>query len=166
MSRAIILPNLCTAFNLMFGVAAIAAVINENFQLSAALIILSAVFDRADGILARRYNVASDFGREFDSLADLVSFGVAPSVLLYSSMAGIWSAAGLACFAIFTLCGAYRLARFNISSDTSSFQGVPITVAGAVLAIAVILIPNPVITMIVALLISAGMVSTIRLPKV
>ncbi|MDD2443630.1 MAG: CDP-diacylglycerol--serine O-phosphatidyltransferase [Desulfotomaculaceae bacterium] len=166
MSRVEMLPNLCTAFNLMFGVAAIAAVINGNFQLSAALIIVSAVLDRADGILARRYNVASAFGREFDSLADLVSFGVAPSALLYSNMIDWWSPAGLVCFAIFTLCGAFRLARFNISSDTTSFQGVPITVAGAVLAIAVILIPNPAVMMAVALLISIAMVSSVRIPKV
>ncbi len=166
MSRVEMLPNLCTAFNLMFGVAAIAAVINGNFHLSAALIILSAVLDRADGILARRYNAASAFGREFDSLADLVSFGVAPSVLLYSNMIDWWSKAGLVCFAIFTLCGAFRLARFNVSGDTSSFQGVPITIAGALLAIAVVLIPNPAVTMAVALLISMAMVSTIRIPKI
>ncbi len=133
MSRVEMLPNLCTAFNLMFGVAAIAAVINGN---------------------------------EFDSLADLVSFGVAPSALLYSNMIDWWSPAGLVCFAIFTLCGAFRLARFNISSDTTSFQGVPITVAGAVLAIAVILIPNPAVMMAVALLISIAMVSSVRIPKV
>lgn len=166
MSRVEMLPNLCTAFNLMFGVAAIAAVINGNYQLSAALIVVSAALDRADGILARRYNVASDFGREFDSLADLVSFGVAPSALLYSNMIDWWGPAGLICFAVFTLCGAFRLARFNISGDTTSFQGVPITVAGAVLAIAVILIPNPAVMMTVSLLVSISMVSSIRIPKI
>lgn len=161
------LPNLCTAANLLLGVMAIAAVFQHNFELSVSLIIIAAILDRVDGVLARRYDAASAFGKEFDSLADLVSFGVAPSVLLYSSMTDQWHTAGLACFAFFTLCGAFRLARFNVSSDTSYFQGVPITIAGSVLAVLVILLRDfPAAILAAGIIISLTMISSIRIPKI
>lgn len=166
MSKIELIPNLCTAANLLLGVMAIAALINRNFQLSVILIVLAAVLDRADGILARRYNVVSAFGKEFDSLADLVSFGVAPAALSYSNMLEKWHAAGLACFALFTLCGAFRLARFNVSSNPSFFQGVPITIAGSILAVVVFLLPNPLLILALSVLLSVAMVSTIRIPKI
>lgn len=166
MSRVEIIPNLCTAANLLLGIMAIAVVINHNSQLSVFLIVLAAILDRADGILARRYNAVSAFGKEFDSLADLVSFGVAPAALLYSSVLEKWNAAGLACFALFTLCGAFRLARFNVSSSPSFFQGVPITIAGALLAVVVFLIPNPAAILAAGFLLSLAMVSSIRIPKI
>ncbi len=90
MNRIEILPNLCTAANLLLGVSAIAAIINNHYQLSVGLIVLAAIFDRFDGTLARRLNVDSVFGKEFDSLADLVSFGVAPAALLYTMVLGQW----------------------------------------------------------------------------
>lgn len=166
MSRIEILPNLCTAANLLLGVMSIAAVFQHNFELSVSLIILAAVLDRVDGILARRYNAASAFGKEFDSLADLVSFGVAPAALLYSNMTDKWIPAGLACFAFFTLCGAFRLARFNVCSSSSFFQGLPITIGGAILAVVVILVHNPVAILTTGVIISLAMISTIRIPKI
>lgn len=161
------LPNLCTAANLLLGVMAIAAAFQHHFELSVSLIIISAVLDRADGILARRYDAATAFGKEFDSLADLVSFGVAPAALLYGNMTDRWHPAGLVCFAFFTLCGAYRLARFNVSSGTSYFQGVPITIAGAVLAVLVILLRQfPAAILVAGIIASLAMISTIRIPKI
>jgi CDP-diacylglycerol--serine O-phosphatidyltransferase len=165
-SKIEILPNLCTGANLLFGVLAIAAVFNNKFVLSAVFIIIAAVLDRADGIVARHYNVSSAFGRELDSLADLVSFGVAPSAMLYGTMTGKWSYAGLVCFAFFTLCGAYRLARYNISGGTTHFQGVPITIGGATLAVLVIIFHNPAVTLTASILIALAMISTIRIPKI
>ncbi|MCL6639241.1 MAG: CDP-diacylglycerol--serine O-phosphatidyltransferase [Firmicutes bacterium] len=161
-----ILPNLCTAANLLLGVAAIAAVQNKNPLMSVFLIILAAMLDRADGIVARRCNAVTAFGKEFDSLADLVSFGVAPSVLAYSAVAGTWPYPGLACFALFTLCGAYRLARFNVINCSSYFLGVPITVAGAVLAAIIALTSSPAVIVTAVLLLSAAMISTVRIPKI
>mgnify|MGYP005850239185 CR=1 FL=1 len=166
MSKIQILPNLCTAANLLLGVAALAAVMNQNFQLSVVLILLAAAFDRLDGILARRYNAASSFGKEFDSLSDLVSFGVAPASLLYRSLGWHLHIASLACFALFILCGAFRLARFNILNDPSHFLGVPITVAGSILAVAIFFIPNPIFIVALAVLLSLAMISTIRIPKI
>lgn len=166
MSKLEMLPNLCTGANLLFGVLAIAAVFNHNFEMGVAFIILAAVLDRFDGLLARHYNTVSAFGRELDSLADLVSFGVAPSVMLYGNMAEKWTYAGLACFAFFTLCGAFRLARYNISGSTSHFQGLPITIGGSILAVLVILIHNPAVTLASSVIIALAMVSTIRIPKI
>lgn len=160
------MPNLCTAANLLLGVSAITAVINYNFPLSAALIVLAAVLDRADGIVARHYNAASVFGKEFDSLADLISFGVAPAALLYcSAFAHHMSIPGLLCFMLFTLCGALRLARFNIAPSSTFFLGIPITVAGAILAILVPLVPLTQVVMVLSIILSLLMISSIRIPK-
>lgn len=167
MSRMEIMPQICTAANLLLGVSAITSVINQNYQLSVVLIVLAAVLDRADGIVARRYNAVSTFGKEFDSLADLVSFGVAPAALLYSSaLAQQMSIPGLFCFLLFTLCGALRLARFNTAQSTTFFTGVPITAAGFILAILVLLIPIPTAVMVLSIILSYLMVSNIRIPKI
>lgn len=166
MSRTLLIPNLCTAVNLLLGVSAIAAVFNRNVQLGVVFIVLAAVLDRMDGILARRYNAVSDFGKEFDSLADLVSFGVAPASLLYLVLMEEWSTAGLVCFGLFTLCGALRLARFNVTGSTTHFQGVPITAAGSLLAVIIILIPNSAVILTAGILLSFAMISTIRIPKI
>jgi CDP-diacylglycerol--serine O-phosphatidyltransferase len=161
-----IMPNLCTAANLLLGISAITAVINYNFPLSAALIVLAAVLDRADGIVARHFNAVSAFGKEFDSLADLVSFGVAPAALLYcSALAHQLSIPGLFCFMLFTLCGALRLARFNIAPSSNFFLGIPITIAGAILAIIVILVPITPVVLVLSIVLSLLMVSNIRIPK-
>lgn len=160
------MPNLCTAANLLLGVSAITTVINYNFPLSTALIILAAVLDRADGIVARRCNASSAFGKEFDSLADLVSFGVAPAALLYSSaLVHHLSIPGLLCFLLFTLCGALRLARFNVAPSTTFFLGIPITIAGAILAILVLLVPNTLVMLVLSIILALLMVSSIRIPK-
>jgi len=164
-----LLPNLCTAANLLLGVTAITAVFNNNLQLAAILIVFAAVLDRFDGILARKCNAESAFGREFDSLADLVSFGVAPASLLYVSAAGWNTTAALIVFGLFTLCGAFRLARFNVSTSsgsTKSFQGVPITAAGSILAVLVYLIPNVSVNLALGVLLSMAMISKIRIPKI
>ncbi len=161
------LPNLCTGGNLLFGVLAIAAIFNHNLALGAVFIILAAMLDRLDGHLARLSNTASAFGRELDSLADLVSFGVAPPLMLYVSMTERLSYAGLACFAFFTLCGAFRLARYNISSGSSThFQGLPITVGGAILAVLVALTQNPGVILPAGIIIALAMISAIRIPKI
>jgi len=146
---------------------AIAAVFQHHFELSVSLIIIAAVLDRFDGILARRYDAATAFGKEFDSLADLVSFGVAPAFLLYGNMTDKWHPAGLACFAFFTLCGAFRLARFNVTGGGSYFQGVPITIGGSILAVLVILLHNfPAFVIAAGIVASLAMVSTVRIPKI
>lgn len=166
-NRLEIIPGLCTAANLLLGISAIASMLNSSYKQSVILIVLAAVLDRLDGLLARRYNVVSSFGREFDSLADLVSFGVAPATLLYITASNYnLNTPGLVCFGLFALCGALRLARFNVSESTSYFTGIPITFAGALLAVLVILIPGTTAVLALSLLLSLGMISTIRIPKI
>ncbi len=160
------LPNICTGGNLLFGVLAIAAIFNHNYVLGTVLIVLAATLDRLDGYLARRYNSSSAFGRELDSLADLVSFGVAPSVMLYATLAEKWHLLGLIGFAFFVLCGAFRLARYNITSDTDYFRGLPITAGGTTLAILIVLFHNPPVALIASVIISLAMISTIHIPRI
>lgn len=166
MSRIEIVPNICTAANLLLGVVALANTLSHNYTMSIILIILAALMDRFDGMLARRYNATSAFGKEFDSLADMVSFGIAPAALMYNSVAGNWSLTGLVCFCIFTLCGGLRLARYNVSCTSSFFQGIPITVCGTTLAIIVLLIPNHIVILVASFILALAMISTIRIPKI
>ena len=166
MNRVEIIPNLCTAANLLLGVSAITAVLNFNLSLSVILILLAAVLDRFDGMLARRFDAVTSFGKEFDSLSDLISFGVAPAVLLYSSAQSAYlSTPGYFCLLLFILCGALRLARFNVTPADNYFTGLPIPAAGAVLAILVFIIPSAMVALILSVILSLLMISNFRIPK-
>lgn len=160
------MPNICTAANLLLGVIALANVFGCNYNLSVVLILIAAIIDRADGMLARHYNAVTEFGKEFDSLADLVSFGVAPGALLYSTVAGEWSPAALVCFGAFALCGGLRLARYNLCESPAYFQGVPITIAGSLLAIIIYFQPGQAFILGSGFLLALAMISNIRIPKI
>lgn len=103
------------------------------------MIVLSVLMDSLDGKVARRLSVSSDFGKELDSLSDLVSFGVAPAILTYQAILypqpDYVRYIGLGIAAVFALCGAVRLARFNMLNITTYFVGVPITFAGGFMAL-------------------------------
>jgi CDP-diacylglycerol--serine O-phosphatidyltransferase len=133
------LPSFFTLVNLLCGFSAVLAALNDRFVLASSLIAVSIVFDIADGAVARAVGSITPFGLQFDSLADLISFGVAPAVLLYTrSLVGFgwigWFAAGL-----WVACAAFRLARFNVTvdplADKRYFIGLPSPgAAGVVLA--------------------------------
>jgi CDP-diacylglycerol--serine O-phosphatidyltransferase len=163
-----IVPNLVTLSNLLLGIMAIIYTISERYALAAAAILLAALLDRMDGNLARRLGVSSDFGKELDSLADLVSFGVAPAILAYASILdAALGKAGLIIALIFIACGAIRLARFNVLDATDYFIGVPITVAGGIMALSVLL-ENYLSVWVIALFmlaLSALMVCNIKVKK-
>lgn len=133
------IPSIFTLANLLFGFLSIIWVIEENYTLAAAMILLSVLMDSLDGKVARRLSVSSDFGKELDSLSDLVSFGVAPAILTYQAILypqpEYIRYVGLGIAAIFALCGAVRLARFNMLNITTYFVGVPITFAGGFMAL-------------------------------
>lgn len=143
-----LLPNLFTSANLACGFCAILSVLTDTDQGmrdAAWLILLANVFDLMDGRIARWTNATSRFGVEFDSLADLVAFGVAPGILLYRhalDQVPTWGAV-VAC--AFCLCGALRLARFNVQSQTqtsgpcSFFTGCPIPAAASLVTTAVLI---------------------------
>ncbi|WP_068965884.1 CDP-diacylglycerol--serine O-phosphatidyltransferase [Desulfosporosinus sp. BG] len=166
------IPSIFTLANLLFGFLALIWVLEGNFTLAAAMILLSVLMDSLDGKVARRLSVSSDFGKELDSLSDLVSFGVAPAILTYQAILQPHHLSyvryiGLGIAIIFALCGAVRLARFNMLNITSYFVGVPITFAGGFMALLMFLrnmMPwyiYPASMVILAFL----MVSTFKVPK-
>jgi CDP-diacylglycerol--serine O-phosphatidyltransferase len=140
---AFLLVSSCTLASLMLGVGAILMAMQGDVRTAALCLIGCVTFDGLDGALARRLGVASPFGAQLDSLADMCSFGIAAPVVVYASLAGHVSpaAAGVAC-GLVAACSAIRLARFNVSpKDGRFFCGVPTTVAAAVLALAVLVDP-------------------------
>jgi CDP-diacylglycerol---serine O-phosphatidyltransferase len=137
---AFMLVSSCTVASLLLGVGAILLAMQGDVHTAAVCLIGCVTFDGLDGALARRLGVASPFGAQMDSLADMCAFGIAAPVVFYASLAGSVSqaAAGVAC-ALVAACSAIRLARFNVSpKDGRFFCGVPTTLAAAVLALAVL----------------------------
>jgi CDP-diacylglycerol---serine O-phosphatidyltransferase len=137
--------NGCTIGSLSLGIAAIfLAMRGADLRLAALCLIACVVFDGLDGALARRLGVASPFGAQMDSLADMCSFGVAAPVVVYAWLAGAAPAAVVvpAC-ALVAVCAAIRLARFNVSpKDGRFFCGVPTTMVAAVLALGTLISPT------------------------
>ncbi|KJS86841.1 MAG: CDP-diacylglycerol--serine O-phosphatidyltransferase, partial [Peptococcaceae bacterium BICA1-8] len=139
MSKKVIIPNIVTLANLLLGVVSLIYTMDSRYQLAAIAILLAMVLDGMDGKIARKLDVASNFGKELDSLCDLVSFGVAPALLVYSSILQDMGHIGLIIAVNFALCGAVRLARFNVLNITTHFIGVPIPLAGSLMALAILL---------------------------
>ncbi|WP_091458525.1 CDP-diacylglycerol--serine O-phosphatidyltransferase [Micromonospora inyonensis] len=162
------LVNGCTVASLMLGVTAILLAMQGDVRLAALLLIACVAFDGLDGALARKLNVASPFGAQMDSLADMCSFGLAAPVVVYASLAGtLPTAAALAC-ALVAACAAIRLARFNVSpKDGRFFCGVPTTMAAMVLALAVVIdLPVPPVVQVAGVaLLAFAMVSSFPYAK-
>jgi CDP-diacylglycerol--serine O-phosphatidyltransferase len=135
-----LLPNLLTTAGLFSGFFAIVASMNNHFESAAVAIFIAMVFDGLDGRVARMTNTQSDFGAEYDSMADIVSFGMAPALVMYNwALHDLGKLGWLAAF-IFVAGGALRLARFNTNIDTVDkrfFQGLAIPSAAAIIAGAV-----------------------------
>lgn len=136
------IPNLITIAGLCLGISAVRYALDGKFQIAAALIILAAMMDGIDGRVARYLNSVTEFGAQMDSLADIVSFGVAPSVVIY-----LWSlheipykGVGWAIVLFYIICSAIRLARFNVQAMNGGtekiadnyFTGMPIPAAACV----------------------------------
>lgn len=128
--------NTITLINLLFGSLSLVSTLDQNYRTAAFFILLAMVMDGLDGRLARRLGIISEIGKELDSLCDLVSFGVAPAILLYSQVLQPFPfMLGLIAAVLYIMCGAFRLARFNVLNIKDYFVGIPITLAGAALAI-------------------------------
>lgn len=133
-----ILPNLFTAASAFLGVISIIASLKTNYKEALIYILLSLLCDGLDGRVARLTKTTSKFGVEFDSLADLVAFGVAPAIFFYMSIGVHFGKLGSLITAFFVVFGAIRLARFNVTTGTyepSVFIGLPIPTAAIVSAI-------------------------------
>ena len=181
------IPNSLTALSLLLGLGSIVTAQIGDLEFAAWLIVWCGLLDTMDGIAARLLKATSSFGAEFDSMADLVSFGVAPGVLIFNTglqIAGVEVESGqfwvlLAACGVFVLAGAMRLARFNLASSkprTGWFAGIPITAAGGGLlsSMVIVLLRHddiavllplhlyfPVLMFVLALL----MISRLRFPK-
>lgn len=131
------LPSLFTVANLALGIMAIILVFNDNATFAAIMVIIAMLADGLDGRVARALNATSEFGKELDSLSDVISFGVAPAFIMYVVAFADLKTAAVAWIvtAIFPICGALRLARFNVMEGIPGyFIGLPIPAAGGVLA--------------------------------
>ena len=136
-----LLPNLLTTASLFFGFYSIIASVQEKYYIAALAILVSLVFDGLDGRIARLTNTTSKFGAEYDSLSDLIAFGVAPALLAYVWVMSSDGKLGWMAGFLFVACGALRLARFNIQIgiiDSKVFNGLPIPAAASVIATTVI----------------------------
>ncbi|WP_456277382.1 CDP-diacylglycerol--serine O-phosphatidyltransferase [Bacillus sp. AK128] len=164
------IPNMFTLGNLYCGFLSIGFAAYGQFNNAAILILIGMMLDSMDGRIARMLNVDSELGKELDSLADIVTFGVAPSFLVYYTYFDKFGVLGLAIAGLFPLFGAYRLARFNIAPTKSSlsyFVGVPITAAGGILALLTLfggMLPQ-IVTTVVFTALCFLMVSRIRIPS-
>lgn len=137
------IPNTITLFNLVAGIVAIIFAMHDNLQFAAIMVVVASLFDFFDGLVARLLHVKSEMGKELDSLADVVSFGVAPAILMYQlylqtnhfqlnkyglNIPALLFSILFACFA------AYRLASFNLDTrQTENFRGLPTPAAAFVL---------------------------------
>jgi len=160
--------NALTFLNITFGFIALVYTLNESYKIAALLIIIAAVMDRMDGKMARKLNVASELGKQLDSLCDIVSFGVAPAILIYSQVLVQHNIIGLIVTLVFILCGTFRLARFNVLNIPDYFVGMPITMAGSLLALISLtaISANYTITLIITFLLAVLMISNIKVNKI
>ncbi|OCA91187.1 CDP-diacylglycerol--serine O-phosphatidyltransferase [Bacillus sp. FJAT-27225] len=160
--------NVLTLINLSLGGFAIISTLHGNLRLSLLLIFIAALADRFDGMVARKFNIESELGKQLDSMSDIISFGVAPALLLYQGILFELGAPGTFFTVFFIACGAFRLARFNITEGNGYFTGLPITAAGCLVTLSYLAIPYlpPQIFIITIMILSFLMVSTFRLRKV
>ena len=164
------IPNLLTLGNLYCGYLSISYIISGDVRNATILIFIALMLDMLDGRMARILGVANDLGKQLDSLADIVSFGVAPAFLASYTFFYDFGQYGIWIAGLFPLFGCYRLARFNITPTEESmkhFRGIPITFAGGVIAF-LVLLENYIHTGLFIILffgLAVLMVSTIRIPS-
>jgi len=137
-----ILPNLFTTGSLFAGFYSMVSTLNGDFETAAIWVLVSSIFDGLDGKVARLTGTSSKFGVEYDSLADLVAFGVTPGLLMYSWALKPFGRLGWLAAFLFVVCGALRLARFNVQVNTvesKRFVGLPIPAAASMVSATVLL---------------------------
>lgn len=165
------IPNMFTVGNLFLGIVAIILAFTEQPELAAIMVIVAMLLDGLDGRVARALNAQSEFGKELDSLSDVISFGVAPAFIMYVVAFQDLASAPTAWIvtAIFPICGALRLARFNVVEGIPGyFIGLPIPAAGGILCTLALFeaqINSAVLLILSTLLLSYLMISTVKYPS-
>ncbi len=137
-----LLPNLLTSASLFGGFYSIMACLNGDFVKAAVAILISAVLDALDGRIARLTGTSSKFGMEYDSLSDLVAFGLAPAILIFTWALKPFGRYGWLAAFLYVVCGALRLARYNVQVTTVEsrrFNGLPIPAAASLVASTVLI---------------------------
>jgi len=137
MRKIYLVPNFVTTANMFCGFYSMVASIHGDFIPAAWAILAAAIFDMLDGRIARLARATSQFGVEYDSLSDLISFGLAPSILFYRWSLEPFGRLGWAAAFLFVACGALRLARFNVTAAVlpkGYFQGLPIPMGAGIAA--------------------------------
>ena len=132
-----LLPNLLTTGALFGGFFAVLSGFSGGYEIAAIAIFVAMVFDGLDGRVARMTNTQSDFGVQYDSLSDMVSFGIAPAIVVYGWGMQSLGKVGIAAAFVYASCAALRLARFNVQSSVNSgkfFIGLPSPAAAALIA--------------------------------
>lgn len=162
------LPNVVTFGNLLCGVTAIMLATRGYFLAAPLVIFFAGLLDVLDGVLARRFRGGDAFGEALDSLADIISFGIAPALLIYEGFLEPWPILGWVVAGGYAICGAWRLARFAAVEKTPFFQGLPITMAGMSVS-AFLFYPkfwSPRAVALITLGLAILMVSHLRFPKI
>ncbi len=163
-----ILPSIFTIGNLSLGIIAIVLTFKGELEYAAIMVIISMILDGADGTIARLFNTQSNFGKELDSLSDLISFGLAPSLIMYVVILQDYGVLGWLLVILFPVAGAIRLAQYNVKPGIPGyFVGLPITAAGGILATLSLYyeIFHPIILILITTFLSYLMLSKIKYPN-
>lgn len=136
-----LIPNMCTSSNLVFGMCSILSTYSGNLTWGSIFILLALVADGLDGRTARFFGVASEMGKEMDSLCDLGSFGIAPAFLAWAFVLHNHGILGVIVVIFFAICGMWRLARFNVNASVvhGYFMGLAIPAGGNIVAMTTLL---------------------------
>lgn len=139
-----LIPNMCTSSNLVFGMCSILSTYSGNLVWGSIFILLALVADGLDGRTARFFGVASEMGKEMDSLCDLGSFGIAPAFLAWAFVLHNHGILGIVVAIFFAICGMWRLARFNVNASVvhGYFMGLAIPAGGNIVAMTTLLFVN------------------------
>jgi len=162
------IANFLTLTNLGLGGFSIIFSLKGHIQLSLLLIFIAALADRLDGMAARKFQIESELGKQLDSMSDIISFGVAPALLIYQAVLYEFNAVGSFFAVLYICCGAFRLARFNITENTGFFTGLPITAAGCIITFCVLGISfvPPQIYLFLLLILSVLMIANFKWRKI
>ncbi len=173
MNKRALLPNIVTGLNFLFGIFSLMFILNEEYSYAVICVFIAMLCDFLDGQIARRNNATSEFGIQFDSMSDLLSFGIVPGILAFSFMLRELAELGVFIASIYMLSSGIRLAIFNVKTQTTSkkeFIGLPSPNAAGLVCSCVILIikyDNPFLLRIFPIVVLASavlMLSKIKYP--
>lgn len=159
-------PCALTTASLAGGFMALILAAQGDIKWAAAIVVACGILDSADGILARKMSLSTPFGAQLDSLADIVSFGAAPALMLYVGVLNDIPVGGLAACVGFVLCGAWRLARFALIADSERFVGLPTPPAAVVAALSAAWAPPPLAALWITVALCVLMVSDMPFPTI